>query len=100
MSHRLINLGIAVLLAAGAFLWAYYTRDLQFHTNIAFAGVLGLLSLGTFFALVTTVGESLSRHPTWAYKSSGFVFLASFFGLFVWGLMLWNGLSVATFLAR
>jgi len=100
MSHRFINLVVAAVLAAGAFLWAYYTRDLQFHTNVAFAGVLGLLSLGTFIALATTAGESFSRHPTWAYKISGFVFLASFFGLFVWGLMLWNGLSVATFLAR
>ncbi|HEY3131538.1 MAG TPA: hypothetical protein VGL91_18930 [Acidobacteriota bacterium] len=100
MSHRFINPAVAVVLAAGAFLWAYCTRDLHFYTNVAFAGVLGLLSLGTFFALATTAGKSISRHPTWAYKISGFVFLASFFGLFVWGLMLWNGSSLATFLAR
>ncbi len=99
MSNRLINLAGAVLLAAGASLWAYYTRDLQFHTNVTFASVLGLLSLGTFFASVATEGQP-SSHPAWTYKISGFLFLASFFVFFVWGLMLWNGLTTASFQLR
>ncbi|HEV8130463.1 MAG TPA: hypothetical protein VGQ81_04375 [Acidobacteriota bacterium] len=98
MTTRSINLTVALLLAAAAFFFAYYTRNLQFHTTWAFAGVLFLLGLGTFFAATTS--PSTSQNRPWIYKASGLLFLSYFFGFFVHGLMLWNGVSSASFQAR